>query len=61
MVLSTENIIVALKSVLKDEQVTINETVRELHGRDESYHPARLPDTVVFHESTDDVSKIMKI
>ena len=61
MIQSTKNIIVALKSVLKDEQVTINETVRELHGRDESYHPARLPDIVVFPESTDDVSKIMKI
>jgi len=61
MTLATENIIAELKSVLKDEQVTINQTVRELHGRDESYHSPRLPDTVVFPESTDDVSKIMEV
>jgi len=61
MTLATENIIAELKSVLKDEQVTINQTVRELHGRDESYHSPRLPDTVVFPESTEDVSKIMEV
>ena len=61
MTISTENIVEALKGVLKDEQVTINETVRELHGRDESYHAASLPDIVVFPESTEDVSKVMKV
>ena len=38
----------ALKAELKEEQVTVNETVRELHGRDESYHEQKLPDFVVF-------------
>ncbi|WKA56884.1 FAD-linked oxidase C-terminal domain-containing protein [Planococcus shenhongbingii] len=51
----------ALKAALTEEQVTINETVRELHGKDESYHALQLPDIVVFPESTQQVSQIMKI
>lgn len=61
MTISTENIIEALRTVLKNDQVTVNETVRELHGRDESYHAAMLPDIVVFPESTKDVSNVMKV
>ncbi|MFD1927915.1 FAD-binding oxidoreductase [Sporosarcina siberiensis] len=56
---SIEIITDALKKVLKDDQVTVNTTVRELHGRDESYHAQQLPDIVVFPESTQDVSNIM--
>jgi len=61
MTISTENIIEALTAVLKKDQVTVNETVRELHGRDESYHEMRLPDIVVFPESTEDVVNIMGV
>lgn len=46
---------------LKEEQVTVNETVRELHGRDESYHEMRLPDIVVFPETAQQVSEVMKV
>ena len=61
MTISTENLIEALQGLLKNEQVTVNETVRELHGRDESYHAASLPDIVVFPKSTEDVSNVMKL
>lgn len=61
MTIATETIVEALKNVLTEEQVTVNETVRELHGRDESYHAMQLPDIVVFPTSTEDVSKIMTI
>lgn len=50
-----------LKRELSEEQVTVNETVRELHSKDESYHSPELPDIVVFPKTTEDVSKIMKI
>lgn len=50
-----------LKSELSEDQVTVNETIRELHSRDESYHAPKLPDIVVFPKETEDVSKIMKI
>ncbi|MDV6379021.1 FAD-binding protein [Sporosarcina sp. GW1-11] len=61
MTVSTQEIVQALQSVLTEEQVTVNETVRELHGKDESYHTMKLPDIVVFPTSTEDVSQIMKI
>ncbi|MBB5181183.1 D-lactate dehydrogenase (cytochrome) [Planomicrobium koreense] len=51
----------ALTAFLTSEQVTVNETVRELHGRDESYHGQQLPDVVVFPETAEQVSRIMKV
>ncbi|WP_369903215.1 FAD-binding oxidoreductase [Bacillus manliponensis] len=50
-----------LRNILSEEQVVINETVRELHSRDESYHSSCLPDVVLFPRTTEDVSHIMKI
>lgn len=54
-------LIETLTEALSAEQVTVNETVRELHGKDESYHAMKLPDVVVFPKSTEEVSAIMKI
>lgn len=51
----------ALLEHLSEGQVTLNETVRELHGRDESYHSMKLPDIVVFPETAAQVSEVMKI
>lgn len=56
-----ETILQALRKHLTEEQVTVNETVRELHGRDESYHSMKLPDIVVFPETAEQVSEVMKI
>lgn len=50
-----------IKSFLTAEQVSTNETILELHSKDESYHQPHKPDVVVFPKSTDEVSKIMKI
>lgn len=57
----TANLIIALKEVLPEKQVVVNETVRELHSKDESYHPSSLPDVVVFPTMTKEVSEIMKL
>lgn len=57
----TVNFVNALKEVLSEEQVTENQTVRELHGRDESYHEECLPDLVVFPETTKQVSEVVKL
>ena len=51
----------ALGDHLKPEQISINETIKELHGKDESYHKMELPDIVVFPETTGQVSDIMKV
>ncbi|MEG0470973.1 MAG: FAD-linked oxidase C-terminal domain-containing protein [Solibacillus sp.] len=50
-----------LLKCLSAEQVTDNETVRALHGQDESYHEPALPDLVVYPRSTKDVCEIVKI
>lgn len=59
--MTIKEVISALTTELKTAQVSVNDTIRELHGRDESYHTPKLPDIVVFPESTEDVAKIMKI
>lgn len=61
MTVAVELIVNQLREVLSDEQVSTNDTVRELHGKDESHHAMNLPDIVVFPRSTGDVSAIMKI
>ncbi|WP_391116329.1 FAD-binding oxidoreductase [Psychrobacillus sp. L3] len=58
---TTENIVVALNEFLNEDQVSVNQTVRELHSKDESYHDASLPDVVVFPKTAADVSKIMNV
>ncbi|MBM7096215.1 FAD-binding protein [Bacillus sp. H-16] len=50
-----------LKGLLREDQVSVNETVLEHHSKDESYHPESLPDIVVFPENTEEVSTIIKI
>ena len=49
-----------LQLILSDEQISVNKTIREQHGKDETYHQESLPDVVVFPHSTEQVSKIMK-
>lgn len=56
-----ENVIQALKTRLADDQISTNETVKELHSKDETYHQTSLPDIVAFPKSTEDVSHIMKV
>lgn len=56
-----ENLLHALKNILKESQITTNKTVLEQHSKDESYHAASLPDIVVFPETAHEVSKIMKL
>lgn len=54
------NLLKDLQTLLTPEQVTINPTVLDQHGRDESYHEAVIPDVVVFAESRDDVVKVLQ-
>lgn len=61
MTIATEQLVHQLRKILTNKQVTTNENVRELHGKDESYHTACLPDIVVFPENTQQVSDIMKL
>ncbi len=61
MEITIEHLVNELKDILPEERVVINETVRELHSKDESYHTSSLPDVVVFPKMTEEVSGIMKV
>ncbi|MDE4084439.1 FAD-linked oxidase C-terminal domain-containing protein [Planococcus maritimus] len=60
-ILHQEKILHNLAEFLTSEQISVNETIKELHGRDESYHAMQLPDIVVFPKTAEQVSKIMKL
>ncbi|WP_432355978.1 FAD-binding oxidoreductase [Sporosarcina sp. A2] len=60
MYTSIDQLVVELSGFLEQEQVTQNETVRDLHSKDESYHTPSLPDLVVYPRTTEEVSKIVK-
>ncbi len=48
-------------SVLMDDRVTTAQSVRDHHGKDESWHHPAPPDAVCFARSTEEVSEIVKI
>jgi D-lactate dehydrogenase (cytochrome) len=43
------------------QKVSVNETIREHHSKDESFHTPTLPDAVVFVTCTQDVATTLKI
>ena len=49
-----------LKAAL-GEKVSVNETIREHHSKDESFHTPNLPEAVVFATCTQDVATTLKI
>jgi D-lactate dehydrogenase (cytochrome) len=49
-----------LKALLGD-RVSTNTTVRDTHGKDESWHHPHRPDAVVFPNTTEEVSEVVKI
>ncbi len=61
MRITNEELVIALRNVLEDSQVSINQTILEQHSMDESYHTASLPDIVVFPTKTEDVVKVVNI
>ncbi|MBK3493532.1 FAD-binding protein [Viridibacillus sp. YIM B01967] len=61
MTVAVNTIVESLKQFLDGDQISTNETIRELHGQDESYHEACLPDIVVFPKTKEQVCNIMKL
>lgn len=56
-----QQLLTELKGILRGDQVSVNQTVRENHSKDESYLPAQLPEAVIFPESTEEVYEIVKL
>lgn len=48
-------------SQLLGKRFSTNQSVREVHAKDESYHTPQLPDAVVTAHSTEEVSQIVKL
>ena len=46
---------------LYGDRVSTSFSVREQHGRDESYHPSSPPDAVVFAHSTEEVAETVRL
>jgi len=57
--LKKETITRRLKEILPTNQISTNQTVRDQHAGDESYHTKYLPDIVVFPHHTEQVSQVM--
>ncbi len=56
---ASESLLAELRAILGDRLSTAP-SVREQHGKDESYHAAHAPDAVAFAHSTEEVSAIVK-
>jgi D-lactate dehydrogenase (cytochrome) len=57
---ATEDVIAGLRALLGDRLSTVR-SVREQHGKDESYHTPHPPDAVAFVHSTDEVAAVMRL
>lgn len=55
------NLMEELQQELAPDRVTKNETVLEQHSSDESYHTPHLPEIVVFPETAEEVSRVIKL
>jgi D-lactate dehydrogenase (cytochrome) len=53
-------LIEALRTML-GERCSVNPSILERHGHDESYHATHNPDVVVFPESTEEVAAVMRL
>jgi len=59
--ISNSEILFEKLRALLGERVTMGRSVREQHGRGESWHPVQAPDMVCFAESTDEVANIVRL
>lgn len=58
--MTIETAVARLHTLLGD-RCHVSNAQRDLHSHDESYHPARAPDAVIYPQSAEEVSEIVKI
>jgi D-lactate dehydrogenase (cytochrome) len=57
----TDKEIEAIRSIVGPERVSAGESILDLHSKDESFHPRRKPDVVVWPLSTQEIGQILKL
>jgi len=57
---SDNNLLLKNLHALLGERVSTVDSVLQQHGRGESWHPVQAPDVVVFAQSTEEVSQIVR-
>ena len=57
----TEKELALIRNLVGLERISTGESVLELHGKDESFHPRRRPDVVVWPLQTEEISAILRI
>jgi D-lactate dehydrogenase (cytochrome) len=50
-----------IRSIVDPERVSTGESVLDLHSKDESFHPKRKPDAVVWPLNAEEISQILKL
>ena len=56
-----ETIIGSIKSIYGKDNLSISNSVRQHHAKDESLHSEALPDVVVYPENVDQIKKLLNI
>ena len=57
----TDKEIEAIRSIVGPERVSAGESILDHHSKDESFHPRRKPDVVVWPLSTQEIGQILKL
>lgn len=50
-----------IQGIVGSERMSVGESVLDLHGRDESFHPRRRPDVVAWPLGAEEISQILRI
>ena len=57
----TDREIETIRKIVAPERLSAGESILDLHSKDESFHPRRRPDVVVWPLRTDEISQILKL
>ncbi|MGB9627427.1 MAG: FAD-binding oxidoreductase, partial [Thermodesulfobacteriota bacterium] len=57
----TPKVVDHIRSLVGNERMSMGESILDLHGKDESFHPRRRPELVVWPHTAEEISKILKI
>ncbi len=57
----TPKVLEDIRSLVGDERMSTGESILDLHSKDESFHPRRRPEVVVWPHTAEEISKILRI